>query len=115
MRLLSHLFSLGLLLLGIAAVSGVLVYDHYSHDLPDYSYLVDYQPPVLSRIYADDGRMMATVAAEQRIFVPISAIPQRVKDAFLSAEDQDFYRHGGVDYSGILRAALDNVRNMARG
>src|ERR1700744_6436996 len=98
MRFLSHLFTLGLLALGLVAVGGVLVYDHYSRDLPDYSYLKDYQPPILSRVYADDGRMMATIAAEQRIFVPLPVIPKRVKDAFLSAEDADFYNHGGVDF-----------------
>jgi len=115
MRLLSHLFSLGLLLLGVLAVGGVVIYDHYSHDLPDYSYLKDYQPPILSRIYADDGRMMATIAAEQRIFVPITVIPKRVIDAFLAAEDKDFYTHGGVDFSGIARAVFDNIKNVARG
>jgi penicillin-binding protein 1A len=114
MRLLSALFSLGVLLLGIGAVAAVLIFDHYSKDLPDYSYLKDYQPPTLSRIYADDGRMMATIAEEQRIFVPIEAIPKRVKDAFLSAEDQDFYQHNGVDYSGILRAIFVNIENLGR-
>src|ERR1700679_2835501 len=104
MRFMSHLFSLGLLALGLIAVGGVVVFDHYSHDLPDYLYLKNYQPPILSRIYADDGRMMATIAAEQRIFVPIKSIPKRVINAFLSAEDEDFYQHGGVDYIGIVRA-----------
>ena len=106
MRLLSALFSLALLLLGLAAVAAVLVFDHYSKDLPDYSYLKDYQPPILTRIYANDGRMMATIAEEQRIFVPIKAIPKRVSSAFLSAEDQDFYQHSGVDYMGIVRAVF---------
>jgi len=115
MRLLSHLFTLGLLMLAAAAIGGVLLYNHYSQDLPDYTYLKDYQPPILSRIYADDGRMMATIAAEQRIFVPIKAIPQRVIDAFLSAEDEDFYNHGGVDLQGIVRAASINVMRMAHG
>ena len=96
-------------MLGVAAVLGVAIFDYYSHDLPDYSYLKDYQPPTLTRIYADDGRMMATIAAEQRIFVPINAIPKRVINAFISAEDQDFYQHNGVDYSGVLRAALVNL------
>lgn len=114
MRLLSALFSLALLLLGIGAVGAVLVFDHYSKDLPDYSYLKDYQPPTLSRIYADDGRMMATIAAEQRVFVPIKAVPKRVIDAFLSAEDQDFYQHSGVDYSGIIRAIFVNLENLGR-
>src|SRR5580704_7630215 len=98
MRILSALFTLGMLLViaGSAVVLGL--FRHYSHDLPDYSYLKDYQPPTLSRVYADDGRIMATIAAEQRVFVPIKAIPKRVIDAFLSAEDQDFYQHSGVDY-----------------
>src|ERR1700748_2553909 len=111
MRLLSALLSFGLLLIGVAAVALVLIFDHYSKDLPDYTYLKDYQPPILSRVYADDGRMMATIAAEQRIFVPITVIPKRVKDAFLSAEDADFYNHGGVDFFGILRATIENIHN----
>jgi len=101
-------------MLGIAAVAALLIFNHYSKDLPDYSYLKDYQPPILSRIYADDGRMMATIAAEQRVFVPIKAIPKRVIDAFLSAEDQDFYQHNGVDYSGIIRAVFVNLENLGR-
>ncbi len=114
MRLLSALFSLAMLVLGAAVVGGILVFNYYSRDLPDYSYLKDYQPPILTRIYADDGRMMATIAAEQRVFVPVPAIPKRVIDAFLSAEDEDFYHHGGVDYSGVLRAALINLHNLGR-
>ena len=74
MRLLSYLFSLALLGTVVAVVGGVMLFKHYSQDLPDYSYLKDYQPPILSRVYADDGRMMATFAAEQRVFVPIAAI-----------------------------------------
>ena len=114
MRLLSALFTLFLLMLGAGIVVALALFNHYSKDLPDYSYLKDYQPPTLSRIYADDGRMMATIAAEQRIFVPIKAIPKRVIDAFLSAEDQDFYQHNGVDYSGIARAIFVNIENLGR-
>lgn len=114
MRLLASLFSF----LFLAALTGMailfLVFQHYAQDLPDYSYLKDYQPPILTRIYADDGRMMATIAAEQRIFVPIKAIPKRVIGAFLSAEDQGFYIHEGVDVFGIIRAALTNLQNVGR-
>lgn len=114
MRLLSALFSL----LFMVALSGVialyLVFQHYSNDLPDYAYLKDYQPPILTRIYADDGRMMATIAAEQRIFVPMVAIPKLVSGAFLSAEDQNFYQHAGVDVVGITRAALTNLQNVGK-
>lgn len=114
MRLFSALLSLALLVVILAALSVSAIFAHYSKDLPDYTYLKDYQPPTLSRIYADDGRMMAVVASEQRLFVPINAIPQRVKDAFLSAEDADFYEHGGVDYAGIVRAILVNLHNVGR-
>jgi penicillin-binding protein 1A len=114
MRLLSALISLMLLVAGLGAVGAIGVYSHYSQDLPEYDYLKDYQPPILSRIYADDGRMMAVVAAEQRLFIPIDAIPTRVVDAFLSAEDSDFYQHNGVDYAGILRAVFVNLQNVGR-
>ena len=106
--------SLGLLLLAVAAGGTLLVLQQYSQGLPDYDFLKDYQPPTLTRIYADDGRMMATIAAEQRVFVPIKAIPPHVIDAFVSAEDQNFYQHGGVDFTGMVRAAFMNLKNVGR-
>ncbi len=114
MRLLVSLFSL--LLLGVALAAGMAVgaYSHYSQNLPEYRYLKDYQPPILSRIYADDGRMMAVVASEQRLFIPFDAIPKRIIDAFLSAEDSEFFAHKGVDPVGIARAALINLQNLGR-
>src|SRR5580704_15451538 len=78
MRLLSAFFTLILLLVVAGTVIGIGLFNHYSKDLPDYTYLKDYRPPTLTRIYADDGRMMATIAEEQRVFVPIKAIPKRV-------------------------------------
>jgi penicillin-binding protein 1A len=113
MRFYSALLSLALLAVGLAAVAGLGIFEHYSRDLPDYSYLKDYQPPILSRVYANDGRMLSTIAAEERIFVPISVIPKRVINAFLSAEDREFYQHGGVDFFGIARAILANIGNLA--
>lgn len=114
MRVLASLFSF-LFLIAISGVIGLyLVLQHYSRDLPDYAYLKDYQPPILTRIYADDGRMMATIAAEQRVFVPIKVIPPLVTGAFLSAEDQNFYQHAGVDVTGIARAAVTNLQNVGR-
>jgi penicillin-binding protein 1A len=114
MRLVSTLISLGILGLVAAFLIGLAAFSHYGKDLPDYSYLKDYQPPTLSRIYADDGRMMAVVAEEQRVFVPYAAVPQRVIDAFLAAEDADFFKHNGVDYWGIVRAVLVNLQNVGR-
>jgi penicillin-binding protein 1A len=114
MRFLAALFSFAVLVLVAGLAVAFMTVQHYSRDLPDTSYLRDYQPPTLSRIYADDGRMMATIAAEQRLFVPIAAIPKLVSGAFLSAEDQDFYHHAGIDLTGIFRAAVTNLQNVGR-
>lgn len=115
MRLLASLFSFAVLL-GLTCLFGVfLLFTHYSENLPDYGYLKDYRPPTLTRFYADDGRMLATIAAEQRVFVPMAAMPKRVVGAFLSAEDNKFYEHNGVDVLGIFRAALSNLQNIGHG
>ncbi len=84
-------------------------------DLPDYSWLADYQPPQMSRVYAADSRLMSELAQERRVFVPIEAIPERLQLAFISAEDQNFWRHPGVDPVAILRAALFNLEQLGTG
>lgn len=96
------------------AGAGVLVYLFYyfGKDLPDYTQLDHYEPPITTRIYAGDGRLFAEYAIEKRVFVPIEAIPQQVIHAFLSAEDKNFYSHPGIDAIGILRAAVTNVGNL---
>ncbi|MFO1070071.1 MAG: penicillin-binding protein 1A [Geminicoccaceae bacterium] len=81
----------------------------YSGDLPAIDELADYRPPTVSRIHAGDGRLLAEYAREKRVFVPIDAIPDLVKQAFIAAEDQNFYRHPGIDPMGIARAALTNL------
>jgi len=112
MRLHSWFFSSLVLLVLLAVGGGFWLVHSYSKNLPDVQVLKDYNPAVLSRVYAGDGRLLATFAAEQRIFVPIGAIPARVKDAFVSAEDKDFYNHPGVDIFGIGRAMLANLQSM---
>lgn len=102
-----------LLLTGSLAAFGI--YQHVASDLPDYRWLATYDPPQMSRIYASDSRLMAELATERRIFVPIEAIPRRVQQAFVAAEDQRFWEHHGVDPLGIIRAAITNVENMSRG
>ncbi len=99
--------------LGILAVMAVI--QHYSADLPDVTSLQNYNPPVVSRVHAGDGRLMAEFATERRVFVPIDRIPQRVIDAFLAAEDKNFYTHPGLDFMGLARAVLTNVENMGQG
>jgi penicillin-binding protein 1A len=105
-----------LFLLAIVAAGGILgVFYHYGRDLPDYHQLAHYEPPVTTRVYAGDGRLVAEYAAEKRSFVPIAAIPQRVINAFLAAEDKNFYSHAGVDPLGIIRAAIVDLRNRGMG
>jgi penicillin-binding protein 1A len=100
----------------VAAAAGGLIawniYDRYSADLPTLDGLRTYQPPVMSRVYAGDDRLMAELADQRRIFVPFSAIPQRLTQAFIAAEDQNFYTHKGVDPFAIARAALTDLQRM---
>lgn len=114
-RVMTALFSLGLL--GLIAVCAVVVWalDHYSKDLPDFTFLKNYEPPVVSRVYAWDGRLMAEFAAERRVYVPIEAVPDTVKYAFISAEDKTFYTHKGIDFKGVVRAMLTNIQNIGTG
>jgi penicillin-binding protein 1A len=82
---------------------------YFGRDLPDYQQLAHYQPAIMTRVHAGDGRLLAEYATERRIFVPIQAIPKPVINAFLSAEDKNFYNHHGVDPVSILRAAITDV------
>lgn len=115
LRFLVLLFST-LLLFAIIAVGGVLgLFWHYGRDLPDYHQLAHYEPPVTTRVYAGDGRLVAEYALEKRSFVPIGAMPQRVINAFLAAEDKNFYQHSGIDPAGIARAVVINLKNRGLG
>ncbi len=111
-RILSFLLGTLLFLAVVGAIAAWLVYEHFSQDLPDYYQLASYDPPVVSRIYAGDGRLLAEYATENRVFVPISVMPKRVINAFLAAEDKTFYTHPGVDVPGVIAAALTNLKNL---
>ena len=88
---------------------------YYGRDLPDYRQLASYEPAVVTRIHAGDGSLLTEYSHEPRLFVPISVIPDRLKEAFLSAEDKNFYSHFGLDLLGIVRAALNLPINYVRG
>ncbi|MFT5181986.1 MAG: penicillin-binding protein 1A [Alphaproteobacteria bacterium] len=115
LRWLGYLF--GVVLLGslVAAGGAIWVFWEYGRDLPDYRQLADYSPPVTTRVHAGDGSLLAEYAVERRVFVPVSSMPKQVINAFLSAEDQNFYRHPGVDAFGVARAVVTNVRNYGKG
>jgi penicillin-binding protein 1A len=113
-RFLGFLFTAGtiLFLVGVGGVAGLLW--HFSKDLPDYSALQDYEPPVMTRVHATDGSLLAEYANQRRLYTPIQAIPKRVVNAFVAAEDKNFYEHPGLDFSGIIRAGLVYVENIGR-
>ena len=108
---------LALGVLGVVAVSGAIGYAlyYYSTDLPDYDSLANYSPPVMTRIHAGDGNLIAEYAKERRIYVPINAIPKRVIHAFLAAEDKNFFRHGGIDISAMAKAMIRNIQKIRQG
>ena len=103
-------------ILAIAGVGAVLYgFYHFGRGLPDYDYLADYEPPVVTRVHAGDGRLLAEYARNVRVFVTIEAIPKRVIKAFLAAEDKNFYEHPGVDFVSLLSAIAINVKNYGAG
>ena len=115
LRFLGFLFAVGTIffIVGVAAVAGLLW--HYSKDLPDYSQLKDYEPAVMTRVHAGDGSLLAEYAKERRLYLPIQAIPKLVTNAFVAAEDKNFYQHPGVDIYGIARAGMLYVENYGSG
>src|SRR5687768_8226899 len=112
LRFFGFLFAAGtiLFLVGVGAVAGLVW--HFSRDLPDYSQLQDYEPPVMTRVHATDGSLLAEYAKERRLYLPIQAVPKMVINAFISAEDKNFYEHGGLDFQGILRAGVLYAQNF---
>src|SRR5918995_5676198 len=111
LRFFGFLFTLGTIvfLVGVAGVA-VLMW-HFSSELPDYSQLQDYEPPVMTRVHATDGSLVAEYANQRRLYIPIQAVPKMVINAFLAAEDKNFYEHGGIDFTGMARAAVLYAQN----
>ena len=104
------LISISIVLLTSVLIVGVLW--TYSNDIPDYKFLKNYKPPVSSKVYSGEGELVADFSQEKRVFVPYSSIPKNVINAFLSAEDKNFFSHPGVDAKGVLRAVVNNISNI---
>ena len=98
-----------ILLLAIMIISVLWT---YSNDLPDYKFLKSYKPPVSSKVYSGNGDLVADFSKEKRVFVPFNSIPKNVINAFLSAEDKNFFKHPGVDAKGVIRAVINNISNI---
>lgn len=101
------------IVIGVMAI--FFIFRHYNADLPSTDQLASYDPPVVTRLYASDGKLLAEYAQEKRFFVPLTSIPKLVQQAFISAEDQNFYNHQGVDIYGIGRALYENALNYGTG
>src|ERR1700681_355939 len=114
-RFIGFLFAAGtvLFLVGVAATAGLIW--HFSKDLPDYSQLQDYEPPVMTRVHASDGALLGEYSKERRLYVPGQAVPKLVINAFLAAEDKNFYEHGGLDFGGIARAGFNYIQSYGSG
>jgi penicillin-binding protein 1A len=115
LRLLGWLFGFAIFCMLAAGAVGAVYIQQVTAELPDYTVLKDYQPPVTTRIHAANGVLLAEYARERRLFQPIETIPPLVINAFISAEDKDFYKHGGIDLSGVIRALRDNVMAKLEG
>ena len=110
------LTTLGLILiLGVMGAGGVIyMFQKFGQNLPEHRQLASYEPPVMTRVHAGDGRLLAEYAIQKRVFVPLTAMPKRVINAFLAAEDKNFYEHIGIDPLGVLRAIIINIKNLGK-
>jgi len=115
LRFLGFMFAAGMIVFIAVAGAAAFVLWKVSSELPDYEVLAKYEPPVMTRIHANDGALIAEFSRERRIYVPITAIPECIIKSFISAEDKNFYQHGGLDIQGILRAVVTNMSNLQSG
>jgi penicillin-binding protein 1A len=99
--------------IGSISILGIFVY--FGKDLPDYTQLANYDPPVVTRIHAADGKLFGEYATERRVFIPIQSIPSHIIRTFLAAEDRNFYSHVGLDWMGLLRATIHNITSHLSG
>jgi len=84
----------------------------FSSNLPDYKFLKNYKPSVSSKVYSGEGELVNDFSTKKRIFVPYKAIPEKIINSFLSAEDKNFFSHPGVDAKGVVRAVINNISNI---
>lgn len=115
MRLIGYFFGIGTIFFFIVAGGVAWYVSDVTKDLPDFEVLNSYAPPVTTRVHSATGELMAEYARERRLYLPIQAVPDRIKAAFISAEDKNFYSHGGMDWQGFVRAMVTNIENYGKG
>ena len=111
-KIINYLVKIGIIILIFFTILAFSTLWYFSSGLPDYKKLAIYQPPVSSRVYANNGKIIAEYALEKRLFIPYESIPQKVINSFLSAEDKNFFIHPGIDAKGIIRATINNLKNI---
>ena len=104
-----------LLLLLICSTFGFFIFKKYSENLPDYEQLKSYTPSITTRLYAADGSLLSEFSKEKRVFAPIDIIPKHLINAFLAAEDANFYKHSGIDPFAIFRTSVKNGLSILKG
>jgi penicillin-binding protein 1A len=115
LRFLGWMFTVAfMVVLGLAGVALYVIWD-VSKDLPDYKQLAAYEPPVMTRMHASDGSLLAEYAEQRRLFVPIEQVPPKLVQAYISAEDKTFFQHAGLDWRGIAAAGLRYVQIKVMG
>ena len=99
-------------ILAILGCAGLfLTYLYYTSDLPDLTDITGYKPPLVNEIYSSDGKLIGQFGIEKRKLVNLDEIPRHAVDAFIAVEDRRFFEHSGIDYKGILRALIQNIRS----
>jgi len=115
LRFLGFMFAAGMVVFITVAGAAAFVLWKVSSELPNYEVLANYEPPVMTRIHANNGSLISEFSRQRRIYVPMTAVPACVIDAFISSEDKNFYQHGGLDMQGIIRAVVTNLSSMQSG
>ena len=113
-RLMAGAAGMGVVIMLAAGGAGYIAWHRLTADLPSVDGLKSYEPPVMSRIYAGNGQLIGELAAERRIFVPYSAIPNKLQAAFIAAEDQNFWTNPGIDPLAIIRAGVWDLMHSGR-
>ena len=111
-KLIKKIFTISISCILLSLILVISILWIYSNNLPDYKFLKNYKAPVSSKVYSGKGELVNDFSTEKRIFVPYKSIPRRVINAFLSAEDKNFFSHPGVDARGVIRATINNISNI---
>ncbi len=111
-KFLKNIFILSISAIFLTSILIVGILWKYSSDIPDYKFLKNYKPPVSSKVYSGNGNLVADFSKEKRVFVPYNSLPKNIINAFLSAEDKNFFSHPGVDARGVVRAIVNNISNI---